>query len=291
MAAVGPGIPVTLPDPGPTPVGSLVSSMAAPPAEFKQDPHWTGGINWSPRLCSDGRVLSPCDLNTSDTLADAPTLATETPYIVDAGVRASARGFDAINYEGRAIDALLRNRSKKIEAEFWDGAKAQTADFTGNFYLTGNATDIGVALGDGVAHAYKVKFGFGELERRAMADLGGGQAMFHVTPDLVTWLSDAHVIEARGNVLYTKLGNIVVAGAGYSGSGPSAAVDTTGKTTWAFATGVGFLWLSDIVVNPQQIGQALDRTVDAIEYRASQFAAVTVDRCVDLAVKLDLNNS
>lgn len=301
--ALAPGIPVELPDLGPTPHGSLVDSMATPPSQFLQDNKWYAGIGWAPHVCTDGHVLDYCDFVTQDTLADQTGdsgkngLDFETPYLISHGIRASTRGFDSIDYKGRATDTLARNQSKLIENEFWDGAKAQIADYSGNFYLAGNGVDIATNnLGDAAKTAYKVQKGFAQLERIAMAALGGGRCMIHVTPDVVTYLGNLLAIELIGDVLYTKHGNIVVSGAGYSGRGPNSGgssdpAATNGQTTWAYATAVGYLWLSDIKVPADQFNQVVDKTVNSVEIRAQRFASVTMDRCVCLCVKLDLQGS
>lgn len=298
--ALGPGIPVELPDLGPTPIGSIVDSLVKPPSEFVQDERWLAGIGWAPHVCTDGHLIDYNDFVTLDSLADQTGdagkngLAFETPYPISHGIRGSLRGFDKIDYVKRATDTLNRNQSKLIEAEFWDGAGAKLAtnDYSGNFYLQGNGVDIATNLGDAAATAYKVQKGFAELERKTMSDLGGGQAMFHVTSNVITYLGNLQAIEVQGNRLVTKHGNIVVSGAGYSGSGPGAnTVDTTRHSAWAYGTAVGYLWMSQVHVVSSEMPQVVDRTVDSVEVRASRFCSVTMDRCVCNAVKLDLQNS
>lgn len=298
MAGLFPGLPVEFPDSNPTPNGSLVASAASPPSESLQDEKWLGGIQWAPHICSDGNVLDPCDTNQTDTVAataasGATALLGEIPYLVSHGIRASTRGFEEIDYEGRATNTLIRNQSKLIEKEFWEGAKATTdPNLSGNYFLSGNATDIGTILGDGSNKAYKVKKGFAELEKIAMDRLGGAQCMIHVSPDLITYLNAIFAIDLKGNVIYTTLGNIVVAGAGYTGAGPAnLEEDSTGKTSWAYATAVATLWLSKITVTPFERAQAIDKSINLVEYRASRFVSVTLDHCVNLTVRLDLENS
>jgi hypothetical protein len=304
MAGLFPGLPVEFDDIGPTPAGSAVASFKSPPAQYAQDPHWLGGIQWAPHVCSDGHVLDPCRTDQDDTLADAGTLLGEIPYVISHGIRASTRGNLEIDYEDRARNTLIRNQSKLIEKEFWEGAFAQTPDFNGNFFLTqAPSAYLGTLLGDASDKAYKVQKGFGQLEKAMMSALGGAQGMIHVSPEVITYLGNLYAIYPRGNVIYTALGNIVVAGAGYTGSAPSAPGgaagpevenfqdDLTGATCWAYATSIPTLWMSDIIVSPFERPQAIDKTKNIVEYRASRHVSVTLDHCVNIAARFDLTNS
>lgn len=311
-----PGISAELYASGPTPVGSLWESGASPPDEFANDEHWTGGIRWAPGACKNGGVDDFCSseaysLGTSPT-GDAVTQSFVTPLVLEAAYRASALGNAGIENcaEQRAIDALVRNQSRLLELEFWDGAKARSKNLNNQFLsnnaddqgsggaLPTKATDIASAGYLGAGTTFKVKKAFGALEYFTMDRLGGSRCMIHVPAFVVPYLTANQIIDVQGKLLLTKLGNIVVAGVGYTGSAPGTAdagsptIDATQDTTWIYGTDVVTVWKEkQIVVTQTTLAQAMDPTLNKVEYRATRFAATSMNRCVNLAVKLDLANS
>lgn len=274
---------VDLPSANPAQVGSLELSALRPPADI--DPHWVNGVSWKPYACDGGRILDSCDpaADTEGANLDATAVALAIPFVVETGAICTTLVGADEKYGQQAVDQLLAIRSARIEAEFERGTLS-SAETYGNFFLTDDPDDLAVIRGDSAATAYGVVQGFGGLEQETMQALGGRRCAIHVPIYLVAFLADKNLIYRDGNYLLTNLGNIVIAGAGYEGASPDNVEDNSEDTTWIYGTDIPRLWLGD--VNVSVLEDSIDRSTNTAEVRASQFAAVTVNPCVDIAAKI-----
>lgn len=287
----GPGIAIDVATAGPVPYGSLVASAITPPQSVVNDPHWYGGVRYRGRLCDAGELHDPCDSEAS-TAITGPGLVHFQPYTVEVPYVCSTGGFQTAGYQEETRNALILNQSRLIEAEFWTGDKAtaEAGDFSDNVFLA-SGSDV-TTLGDirggaaGDTTAYDAVSAFGGLEQETIRMLGGARAMIHVPILLLSYLVALDLVEREGNILVTKLGSIVVAGAGYDGSAPNGD-DATTTSMWAYGTGVVTLWLSDIMVFPGDISQAVTTSNNDVTYRASRFAATTLDACGIVGARFD----
>lgn len=116
--------------------------------------------------------------------------------------------------------------------------------------------------------------------------------MIHCTPQtLVRWVA-ASAVRLEGGQYLSPLGNIVVADAGYDGSGPGGVA--AGASQWAYATGLISIRLSTPQVIPgdvetaQSIAQALNREDNTLDVYAQRLALVQWDECCHIAAELDL---
>jgi hypothetical protein len=98
-------------------------------------------------------------------------------------------------------------------------------------------------------------------------------------------LFKSQVIEVRGGVLMTKSGNLVAAGSGYPGTGPSGQAITP-TTSWMFATGPVFAYASQTRVN--DLRTALDRSTNTVKYIAERTYVIGWD-CCHAAVQTDIS--
>jgi hypothetical protein len=106
--------------------------------------------------------------------------------------------------------------------------------------------------------------------------------MIHASAELVSLWAIYGGLQVDGNRLVTLTrGTIVVSGSGYDGTGPSGDPNATpaANHTWAFASGLVHLRMSDIEVTPETMGEALDRTNNTVTYRAMRYAAPIFDPC------------
>lgn len=291
----GPGIALDVQTATPAPIGSLVASAASPPEGKINDPHWAGGIRYRGRLCDVGELHDPCDSEAS-TEVTGPGLIHFQPYVVEVPFVCSTGGFQTAEYEESARTELLVNESRLIEEEFWTGTKAtaEAGDFSDNAFLA-SGSDV-TTLGDlrggaaGDTTSYDIVSAFGGLEAATRDILGGARAMLHV-PDLLTsYLSALNLIEREGNLLVTKLGSIVVSGVGYPGTAPNGDAASTTEM-WGYGTGIVTLWRSEVVISPDQISEAVNKANNDIAYRASRFAATTVDACGIIGARFNTENT
>lgn len=274
MARVGAIIEISAPR---APLLSLRSSSPSPPPGL--DEHWVDGVVWTSRGCAVGRVFEACTSTAygADAANDMANQGRKEyqPFVIDASDRCSSFGWQKHDFIQRATEKLESVTDFQLEKEFWGGAL-----IPGNIKLAeGSATVL-------TAAAYTPINALACLENALGGAAGGGQGMIHASRQLVTTWVQSFDLERQGNTLYTKLGTIVVPGVGYPGTGPAG--QATGVTQWAYATGLVTVLVSPIVVQPDNLGQALDRVANTITYRAQRFAAAVYDGCRHFAAQVAL---
>ncbi len=212
-----------------------------------------------------------------------PTFRSYYPFDVKTTIQVSTMGSTpalVLENASKALDVVLQ---KNIENEFWTGAlSSQFTDPNVNRYLakTGS-TDLTPA---GSATGVRVKHGLAILERALGDATIGSQGVIHATRDVASIL-DVH---EEDNALVTKLGNFVIAGPGYTGSGPGNIAAATTKA-WMYATGPVTVRVGDVHVTPEQVGQAINTAQNTIKYYVDRPAAVTWCTTKLFAVLIDLS--
>lgn len=265
--------------------GLLVAAGVTPLATDR----WQQGVAWNPEQCGDsGRVAVDCVGNTSTITAERNGEVVEAdPFAVWAADECSPFGFGARDWTGRVLRQLEATQSYQIANELWTG-DLHTADGLEGGYLTDHATlDDSFEAGDVVE-------ALGCLEQGLSTCGQGRRGMIHVTPQALVALKAAFAVDLVGSQVLTPLGNIVVADAGYDGSGPGGK-PADSSTQWAYATS-----MLDVVLEPspmlvpgdieqaQALAQALDRSDNTITVYAFKMALYRWDRCCHIAVEIDL---
>lgn len=243
---------------------------------------WLNGFTYEARSCTATVNLldicggaAPVEVITPP---DGDANRTFQPFIIEAVDKCSTFGFGKRDVEKRALYALEACTQKALENEFWTGSLATTNGYTENRYLAHTDT---VNL-TGAGGPVKVRYGLALLER-ALADCGcGTRGTIHVTRDVGSVLAQKVV----DNHLETNLGNYLVAGTGYPGTGPDGTAPATG--TWMYATGEVSVLLGPGDAVGRNIGEQVDRSNNTWEARAQRPAAVTWDGCCAFAVHVDL---
>jgi hypothetical protein len=227
-----------------------------------------GGITWAPEACSGGGVADvTCFGNTAALSVPANEGNVEAdPFLVWAGDKCSTIGFEARDYEGRARRLLEATQSARVAHEFWTGDLAASASL--------DNTPLADATSDTVTT--------GEVSVRN----DGRRGMIHVTPQVLTHAYSWDLITPQGQLWTTALGTIVVADAGYPGTGPNG--ESAADTQWAYATSMAQVRLSQIVVTPETFNEAVDRSVNTVEYRVGRLALVQWDQCCHFAAEVDI---
>jgi hypothetical protein len=171
-----------------------------------------------------------------------------------------ARVFDA--GESTAVEMGLMNRRLQIGPDI-DGEAAWPA-----------ATDVTPAAG-----AVEPQVGMALLEGIASQSYVG-MPVIHMPVTIASLLSHTNAIEFEGNVLHTKMGSKVVAGAGYEeGFGPAGTAAAEGEG-WMFATG-GIL----VRRGPVEIRQAIAHEDNEVFVLGERGYVVAVD-CFAAAVRV-----
>lgn len=179
------------------------------------DTGWEAGFQYRPETCLDAQGFGPCDTNIgTPPLPDGNDVVTYFPP----GYRVSDT-CSTFNREDRT--ERLRRRAEAV-ADFEVGHELWTGDLTraapGTFK---GASVINPYLADGnatvVAATGTVIERLALLEETARTAAKGQQVSLHVPARVV--LPTNGQLQRRNTVLYTPLDSVVVASAGYPGSG------------------------------------------------------------------------
>lgn len=226
-AALGPDDVVQAPASGAPAQSLLRAALVIPHADG--DMRWANGIEFDPLSCDDAVVFDPCVANGNDLVNtnNHPGIRKYTPFVVDAYDACSTLSWQNADYEARARQLLALRESKAVAKEFWTGTK-----IPGNPHLAagGAVTNVGTGLSP--------HNGLGALVQ-ALADGNGGPGMIHVRHRLLQILVGQAFLRYENGKWYTATGAVVVADAGYPGTGPAgeAIGNTAGAITeWAYAT-------------------------------------------------------
>lgn len=259
------------------------------------DGHWTRGFEYETTDCAVEVTLADiCNTSAAVTAVESaggPLFRGYYPFAVRASFTCSTMSRTPEDIESLATRALELCLQKAVERELWTGelAKASAVDYETanpdetypNRYLAStDSVDVTPTPGTPV----KTKFGLALLEK-ALGDCGcGGRGTIHAPREAASALG----LKGKDDLLETHLGNKVIAGVGYTGSGPDG-TEPTGTRTWMYATGPVTVRLGAPVVYPEERTQAVDTTNNSTTYYVEQVAAVTWNSCCQHAVLVDLS--
>lgn len=214
-----------------------------------------------------------------------PTYRFYYPFDVKTTIQASTMGTrpaDLLVDATRALDVVLQ---KNIEREFWTGGIASqlTAPIP-NRYLAQTGS-VNVTPGGSTTVGVKTKHGVALLERALGDATIGSKGVIHATRDVASVLEN---VSNKTGVLTTQLGNFVVAGSGYTGTGPGNTA-VTEHLRWMYATGPVTVRVGKVNVVPEEVGQAIDISTNTIKYFVDRPAAITWATTKLYAVLVDLS--
>lgn len=254
---------------------------------------WEVAFNQETEACNmQIRLLDICSTSVTASAVEPAgdrQLGEFRPFAVQTTVKCSTAGFGAHDYVAQARRALEVSQGKGIELEFWEGkiAQAVSADNPGNpspnkYLADSDAVDLTPTPGT----AIKVRHGLAILEKAIGDTSFGGAGTIHVTRDVASALPIRD--KDDDGIFVSPLGNMVIAGTGYTGVGPSGSTTPSGGV-WMYATGPVFVRLGDVTVTPGKMSQSVDTGVNSISVSAERPAAVVWDGCIQYAVLVDLS--
>lgn len=202
------------------------------------------------------------------------------PFDVETTVEISTMAMspsEVLSIATKALDIVLQ---KNIEREFWTGDLA--AD-TGNRNLS--QTDyVNMTPSGSTTTGVRAKHGLAILERALGEATIGSAGVIHATRDVASLLDCSN----DDGALVTKLGNYVVAGSGYTGTGPQDIAAPAGMA-WMYATGPVTVRVGALNLTAEDVSQVVDSSKNTIKYYVDRPAAVTWSTSKLYAVLVDLS--
>jgi hypothetical protein len=270
--------------PAPQARAPLHSLIRAADTTRDADPDWERGLHYAPEAVGGYRALSGCSAQTLDFGAGdgpAPTVDYQPWELEVQDPCPSTFGYSEAEVTARLQRAVDAVESFGIARELWTGDLSAADEAAGgpqeNPALTKGPTVIG---GGPVAP----KRGLGMLQQAIGEALHGQQATLHVSRTAEPYLTDLIKV---GNLLFTRLDNLVVADAGYPGTAPDGTADTAG-VAWLYATGTVVVRRSPLFLGPTALAETVDQTTNTIRRTASKVVAATFDPATLFAVPITL---
>ena len=232
-------------------------------------------------LCDDSKTAEILD-ETSDDRSQ-----TVYPFVITAEDTCSTMGIGASNREARVLRQLELVTQKAVETEFWSGTLAEDVA-NDNRYITQSAGST--TVGGGALSARKA---LAALEG-ALAGCGAGaRGMIHAPRQVVSLLENQTLVEDLGaddyasKRLVTKLGTVISAGVGYSGTAPGNQAPSTNRL-WMYATGLATVHLGPKAIVGDGMSNWVRASDNTLIIRAERYAAVVWDGCCLFAVEVDV---
>jgi hypothetical protein len=248
MAPTAP--PLYVEPPAVVPAGFGLAAVAGMPPTG--DAHWQNGIQYQPLDCDPaGAWGDPCAADQPDkSVPYGVGLVTATPFTVYAGWNCKAVGYTEAEILQRAQANLLLGEWRAVEDTVWTGALGNTPALA-----TADADNLGTAADPVDALA---------LLEDYLGQTFGGQGVIHMSRYLATHLITNGTITPQGDRLMTGLGTLVAAGGGYTANTGPDGTDAAAGSYWMYATGPVSIRRSEVFVNPDTVGAALNRTTNDV---------------------------
>lgn len=262
-----PDMIVSLPQIAP-PRFSLVQS-----AEVVNHPtdRFAGGVTWTPEPWN-GEGGGTIGVTAVDDPGGNPVQfyarnapATGQPFGIWASEKSSSFGLDWPELQARVQRKLAAYESGIIEGFLWDDPVNLNPDLK---LASASATTVGSSAGHAVMDA------FGYLDMAIAQTWGRG--MIHCRPILLNIGISTQFIHQEGNVWMTSMGNIVVPGVGYSGTGPNGeAADF--ESEWAYATPPVQVHRGAVFTTPGELREATNKAENTVSVHAMRLALAAWD--------------
>lgn len=253
-----------------------------------------GGVSYTPltRGNSQEGSFNPC-LDAGITFEQRDGPIQWLPWGIYAWEECPVLGSDLEGVRARAADRLERQTSFLTEQVFWTGTlDVGTSLATLNIESNPNSNDRPLAsdaatLIDGTG-SHDLTDAFGYVNEWAATQAGGERLWIHVEPRVTPFLAfygQGHRASVRS--LEERIGDHrIVAGQGYTGSGPPAQSTGTGES-WIYVT-TPVRFIESPIVLPNDPGEYINRETNRAEVVASRLVIAEFDLTVHGAIKVCL---
>jgi hypothetical protein len=247
---------------------------------------WERGLTYAPETPGGYRAFTRCSDATYDDLPDGPTPTVDyEPWELQVEYPChSTFGYDRPRFDEELRRALDATESYAIARELWQGDLTVAAEAAGD--ITEDARNLALVIDPEVLNAgapVAPKHAVGILEEALGHALRGGQAYLHVGRRVQPLLAD---LTRDGNLLTTRVGNLVVADAGYPGTAPDGVAPAAG-VGWLYGTGPVVVRRSTpFPADPDSA--VIDTARNRLTLRTGRVVAATFDRSAHFAIPVDL---
>lgn len=247
---------------------------------------WEKGLTYAPETPGGYRAFTRCSDATYADLPDGPTPVVDyEPWELQIEHPCdSTLGYDRAAFDEQLRRALEATESYAIARELWAGDLTRGAADAGD--ITDEERNLALVIGPEVLNggaAVAPKHALGILEEAVGHALRGQQAYLHVGRRVQPLLAD---LFRDGNLLTTRVGNLVVADAGYPGTPPDGVADAAG-VGWLYATGPVVVRRSP-VFPPDPDTAVIDTRTNRLTLTTGRVVAATFDPSAHYAVPVDL---
>lgn len=261
--------------------------------------HWRYGVEWESNCSGTETIeLDPCAPSVTGGFTETESRVWKgaTAFRVYARIQCSTVDFYD-RAQALATEALTRNEQWEVERTLWDGTTRSPYGAVVSNYprlasnmVVGTGTPRDVALQTAATvvsgGVYDPKVGLGVLED-ALGACYNGRGVIHVPQMLIPGLAGAGLLIREDGGLYTHNGNRVIAGAGYSGSGPDG-VEPSGASKWMYATGPLLGYRGPIGFNP--VVTNLNRQTDTVDELVWRDYLIGWDCChLGVQIRMDVD--
>lgn len=185
---------------------------------------------------------------------------------------------DQAAFKARAIVALEAVEGAAVAKQLMTGGhdslllSPHLSDGNGTFPLGSAATGVSYAIA--------------KLEDEIAKS--GKLGLIHCSPGVATIARERFAIDNKTGVIRTINGNVVIPDAGYVGGATPFGQDAPGANQeWMFATGPIDIRRTEVFTTPDNVAEALDRSINKVVYRAERYYVVDWDTEVQAAVLVD----
>lgn len=233
------------------------------------DDRFLGGLTWAPEpLRTEGSGdLGLWKVDASNTAVSGASIspaATGDAFGVWAAESLTAIGLNWDEARDRVTRKLLTYESYAIENQLW----SDTLAINPSLKLVGD----GAALA-GDAGGQTIVRSVGIADQKIASTWGRGYV--HMRPETFAGAVASDVLTKDGNLWTTPLGNVVIAGAGYSGLSPAGSGSV--GDDFICATPVVEVRRSQVVITPDRPADATDRTTNTTVLYAMRIVSVIWD--------------
>ena len=262
------------------------------------DPHILLGVEYMPLCGGAGTTFDYCVTGGPGPgfyQTASRTLRGALPFTVFSEVDCAPVGDFWDEAYADAENILQTTEQYQVERAFWTG-QAGGLDNQVYPHLAANAAVTSPTVTNGLTltlqtQAVIVSGGplspvaaIGLLEG-ALAACYDGQAVLHVPETAIPALANLNMLRERAGKLYTQNGNLIVAGAGYTGTSPTGTTPPPG-TTWMYGTGQLFMYRGPVRRVAREV-ESLDRSTNTLKARAYRTYVLGWD-CCHFAVQINV---